>query len=330
MKYRPLVSVVIPFHNASNTLHRCLNSVIAQTYRPLEVILVDDASSDNSYRIARCIADTNQDPEIKFKLLHFTQNRGVAAARNAALNTAKGEYLYSIDADDYVDAPAIADYVDASSYGKYDMIASGLIYEYPDKKSFPATYSQGYVLSLHTARLDTLHFSLHTKLIRTSSLKECDPFAEGQNCWEDLGAVVRVLASGGSVKTLPTAYYHYIQTAKSITRNPSNPLQIPLQRIEVTRRLERWMIKKDLHKQYSDFLDLLKIFSKANLLRPSTSFFRHPIRHLRLWSEIFPEVNHNIYTKVRVPRHYRVFLQIAHFISLICIRKQRKSDELNT
>lgn len=320
MKYRPLISVVIPFHNASTTLRRCVDSIIAQTYRPLEIILVDDASTDASYHTACCISDANTDSDIRFNILQFKTNRGVAAARLEALKAAKGEYMYSIDADDYVDPIAVSAYVEASAEGHYDIVASGIIYEYLNNKQCVKTFPSDYELSLDTVKLDTLHFSLQTKLIRRSSLLACEPFAEGQDCWEDLGAIVRMIASGSKVKTLPTAYYHYVQTNSSVTRNSTDPLRIPLQRIEVIRRLELWMQKKNLLQQHEDFVCLTKIMAKANLLRPSSALYRHPLRHLRLWKNTFPEVNRNIDSMRRLSCSHRMFFKAAYIMSRVFIR----------
>lgn len=91
----PLVSVIIPAYNAEKFIVRTLNSVIDQTYRNIEVIVVDDGSQDTTAEIIRSIA--NQDNRIQ---LLQQQNAGVAAARNLAIQESKGEFIAPIDADD--------------------------------------------------------------------------------------------------------------------------------------------------------------------------------------------------------------------------------------
>ena len=95
---KPLVSVIIPVYNVKNYLNQCLTSVLAQTYQNLEIILVDDGSTDGSREI--CDAYAFRDRRIM--VLH-QDNAGVSAARNWALDRCQGEYLTFVDADDYIE-----------------------------------------------------------------------------------------------------------------------------------------------------------------------------------------------------------------------------------
>ena len=90
---RPLVSVVIPAFNADRTIDRALASAFRQDYQPLEIIVIDDGSTDDTARVAGC-----RDRQVH--LLRLGQNRGVAAATNAGLNVARGEFIAFLDADD--------------------------------------------------------------------------------------------------------------------------------------------------------------------------------------------------------------------------------------
>ncbi len=103
MDYRPLVSVMIPFHNAAGTLQRCLNSVLALSYRPLEIILVDDASTDGGADMIKAYIEENKDLNLRIRILTHAVNKGVAAARDLALSEAEGEYITAVDADDFID-----------------------------------------------------------------------------------------------------------------------------------------------------------------------------------------------------------------------------------
>ncbi len=87
----PLVSVIIPIYNGAHHLHAALESVFAQTYRPFEVLVVDDGSVDDSSVIAQSF------PDVRY--IHQT-NQGVAAARNRGIQAARGEFLAFLDQDD--------------------------------------------------------------------------------------------------------------------------------------------------------------------------------------------------------------------------------------
>ena len=97
-----MYSVVIPVYNAQSTLGRCVDSWLAQTRTDLEVILVDDGSTDQSGRLCEEYAQRDK----RIRVIHQA-NAGVSAARNAGIETAEGEFLLFTDSDDYVDADCL-------------------------------------------------------------------------------------------------------------------------------------------------------------------------------------------------------------------------------
>ncbi|MBQ7530896.1 MAG: glycosyltransferase [Paludibacteraceae bacterium] len=94
---KPLVSVIVPMYNAAPFIVEALESIMASTYRPLEVIVMDDGSMDDSLRVAQAFA-TNH-PEVR---VLSQPNAGVSAARNNAIRVAKGEWILPVDADDRI------------------------------------------------------------------------------------------------------------------------------------------------------------------------------------------------------------------------------------
>ena len=92
-----LVSVVIPVYNVEEYVGRCINSIIAQTYKNLEIILVDDGSTDSS----GAICDMYVKSDRRIKVIH-KENGGLSDARNAGLKAMKGELVAFVDSDDYV------------------------------------------------------------------------------------------------------------------------------------------------------------------------------------------------------------------------------------
>lgn len=93
----PMISVIIPMYNAERYVEKCIQSLLNQTYRDLEIIIVNDGSKDRSQEI--CEKYANQDKRIT---LINTENRGAGSARNTGIEIAKGEYISFIDSDDYV------------------------------------------------------------------------------------------------------------------------------------------------------------------------------------------------------------------------------------
>lgn len=93
----PLVSVIVPVYNAAPYLRETLDSILSSTYRPIEVVMVDDGSRDDSLTIAQTYCKQH----IECRVIQ-QENRGVSAARNTAINAAKGVYILPVDADDKI------------------------------------------------------------------------------------------------------------------------------------------------------------------------------------------------------------------------------------
>ena len=93
----PLVSIIVPVHNAAGSLHRALRSVLSQTLTDYELILVDDCSADESIRILRKYCELDE----RVRLYSTATNSGPGVARNVGLRSAKGRYIAFLDADDF-------------------------------------------------------------------------------------------------------------------------------------------------------------------------------------------------------------------------------------
>lgn len=94
-----LISIIVPVYKTEIYLHKCLNSIVNQTYKNLEIILVDDGSPDNCGKIC----DEYAAQDLRIKVIH-QNNEGLSAARNAGLKIAAGDYIGFVDSDDWVDA----------------------------------------------------------------------------------------------------------------------------------------------------------------------------------------------------------------------------------
>ena len=97
MKQKELISVIVPIYNVEACLPRCIKSIMAQTYRNLEIILVDDGSTDGSGRIC----DIFSEKDNRIKVIH-QKNQGLSAARNSGIKCANGDFLTFVDSDDFL------------------------------------------------------------------------------------------------------------------------------------------------------------------------------------------------------------------------------------
>lgn len=117
-----MVSVIIPAYNAEKYIDKCLISVLQQTYKDMEIIVVNDGSTDSTESIVKKYCDEKQNIRL------FSQkNQGVSAARNQGIANANGEFLFFIDADDYVDNDLLKELVNEADLYNSDLICGEII-----------------------------------------------------------------------------------------------------------------------------------------------------------------------------------------------------------
>ena len=126
MKNEPLVTVVIPIYNTERYLSRCIDSVLSQTYRCWELVLVDDGSSDG----CPAICDDYAKRDGRIRVIH-KENAGLGMARNTGIDAAGGEYLCFFDSDDYVEPDTLEVCVAAAVANEADMVIFGHLDETP-------------------------------------------------------------------------------------------------------------------------------------------------------------------------------------------------------
>lgn len=126
MSDRKLISIVIPVYNVEGELNRCLDSVLGQTYGNLEVILVDDGSTDGSGRL--CDEAVARDGRVR--VIH-KENGGLSSARNAGLRAATGDWLLYVDSDDAIMPDACEALLDVARESGADLVMGDAVHETP-------------------------------------------------------------------------------------------------------------------------------------------------------------------------------------------------------
>lgn len=117
MQHGPLVSVIVPIYKVEKFLRQCVDSISNQTYRKLEIILVDDGSPDN----CGAICDEYAAGDERIRVIH-RKNGGLSAARNTGLDAAKGEYFFFVDADDWISENTIQKMLDTYEETNADLV----------------------------------------------------------------------------------------------------------------------------------------------------------------------------------------------------------------
>lgn len=211
----PVVSVIIAAYNAEKYILRCLDSLSAQTLKDFEVIIVDDGSTDAT----PAMVDDYAAKDARFRVIH-KPNGGVASARQAGLEAARGEFTIHTDSDDWVEAEMLEEMVAVAQNDRSDMVFCDFYFIHPGpiveyRKQTPKSLEP---LSLLGEMMFDLHGSLCNKLIRRSRLEENGiRFLEKMNIAEDQYMVLRVLAHGIPVSYIPKAFYHYDHTQNDVS-----------------------------------------------------------------------------------------------------------------
>ncbi|HFI0238029.1 TPA: glycosyltransferase family 2 protein [Streptococcus suis] len=169
---RPLISVIVPIYNAENYLTQCLDSIIGQTYQNLEIILIDDASTDNSPTICQ----DYQARDSRIRLIRKAENQGVSDSRNLGLHNASGDFVTFVDSDDYLNLDMIerlyqlvvregADIVMEDYYRLIEENSTFLIHNYQDY--FESLSIQEYLERVFTGATDN-YITVWGKLFKRS------------------------------------------------------------------------------------------------------------------------------------------------------------------
>ena len=199
---KPLISVVVPVYNGAPYLERCFASIRGQTWKNLEIIAVDDGSSDGSGEL--CDAFAGEDKRVK--TVHFPANRGPSAARNRGICMAQGAYLTFVDADDHIEPDLLERLYDDITQRKADVSACGA--RGIRLKGGPAGVFSGREARGALAKGAPFNHVPWGKLYAAKSVREC-LFDEAVFYSEDLLFLYDLFGKIGKVSYLPEKLYHY-------------------------------------------------------------------------------------------------------------------------
>lgn len=213
------ISVIVPVYNVEKLLHKCINSILMQTYRNLEVILVDDGAIDSSGHI--CDEYASQDSRV---VVIHKKNGGQASARNMALDIAKGDYIGFIDSDDYVSPNMYQILMDAIERNNADIAVCGRynVEEKDGSLSTLFTTEQESVWDAKEALRRLLVFdaidSAACDKIFAKRLFDDIRFPSGYIC-EDVAVIYKLLDKSSKVVQTGQPMYYYLQREGSTSRS---------------------------------------------------------------------------------------------------------------
>lgn len=205
-----LVSIIVPVFNAKDTLKRCVDSLVGQTYQDIEIILIDDGSEDNCLSICRGYAE--QDSRIR--VFHFN-NHGVSFARNQGLEYARGNYITFVDSDDYVNDELIEVLLKKTTDNNADLCVSALN-ENNDTEDFCISISKDYIKQILFLCRNHLIFGPTQKLYRADLISDIR-FPESHQYGEDLLFNLKYLNKIEKICYVNRQMYYYCRRLDSLS-----------------------------------------------------------------------------------------------------------------
>lgn len=212
----PKVSVIVPFYNVENYIEKCLETLVNQTLKDIEIILVNDGSKDRSIDIVKKFI--NEYPE---KIVYLEKgNGGLSDARNFGIPHAKGEYIAFLDSDDYVEKDMYENMYELAKKEDSDMVECDFYWEYPDKLK----KDEGTIYHGKKEMIEKVRVVAWNKLIKKEILEKSDvKFPKGLR-YEDVEFTYKLIPFLNKVSFLKKPCVHYVQRDGSIsnTQNERN------------------------------------------------------------------------------------------------------------
>lgn len=212
MENQALISIIIPVYNVEEYLHECVDSVINQTYRNIEIILVDDGSTDSSGKICDEYAENDK----RITVVH-QKNGGLSVARNTGLSNAHGDYVYFLDSDDYIKKNALENLLVIAEKDNSNIVFFDAI-SFADTDDF--TVSQNYIrknkyqtecgidVFCKMNKHKEFHSAVPLLLIKRRFLLDCGVTFIPDILYEDMIFTYQIFYKALTVSQCPDALYH--------------------------------------------------------------------------------------------------------------------------
>lgn len=242
------VSVIIPIYNVEEYLPKCLDSVVNQTYKNLEIICVNDCSPDNCDRILQEYAAKDE----RIKIINREKNGGLSAARNTGMDAATGEYIYFIDSDDWIDDDYIEKMVEAATNNHAEVVVNTNILSEEEgkvpKQHLPQNtenFVQDKFLDAQSCIFNII-WNTWAYLWKKSFLDRINArFPEGYVI-EDMYFQATTFVYLDNVYVIRESAYHYIKRDDSICGKLSQKQGSPLASIRVINKVADFYIENNL------------------------------------------------------------------------------------
>lgn len=253
-----MVSIIVPVFNSENTLRRCLDSILSQTFKNYEIICVNDGSTDRSLAILSEYSKKNPCLTVVSK-----ENGGLSSARNAGLRIATGKFIGFVDSDDYINPVMFEQLITESELSGSCLIGCGTEVIYQAWESSRKTDDKYFSVKLGRNVLVTpgvfskMDVHVWNKLFRSDLIKQFQiKFPEGLN-YEDAPFVINYLCVCKSISFFKSKLYYYVRSEGSIMGETFKKTPKALDHVRVVDFTKEFLLKNNLEdrlrKDVADF-----------------------------------------------------------------------------
>lgn len=217
----PDVSIIVPIYNTEKYLKRCINSILSQSFKDFELLLIDDGSTDGSLQIMKEYEEYDKRVRI-----FSNKNQGPALTRNFGIDMAKSDYLMFIDSDDYIDQGYLADYFNAVSQSNVDIAIGGYKRVIGEKTTYTLRLKQGefskYVVTGPVCRI------IKKEFLNDNNIRFLDT-----NSSEDVYFNLMIYNKTEKIKIIDNVGYNYFYNANSLSNTAHKGFKKDIRIIEL-------------------------------------------------------------------------------------------------
>ena len=334
-----LISIIIPIYNAEKYIDRCIESVIQQTYTNMEIICINDGSTDNTLQILNNYAYK----DIRIKIID-KKNEGVSSARNYGINVSTGKYIAFVDCDDYIESNTIEYLYDIISQNNIDIVRGNYFVNYTDKEvtsneNIEILYNKiiekkmiinEIVPMLMCGEINTYPVLL---MIKKEILDKTCLFNIQIHFMEDKIFYIRLFLKANFIYISNKQLYHYVQNENSVTLKPIDYKRNICDILKVNNIIEEILNNNDINYKKEYYETMKAIHCKAIINYIYLMSINHEIDDFNTildeeeLVDFFKDLNKkrlNIYERIVIKliknknkKILKIFFYIKYFIKLI-------------
>lgn len=301
------VSIIVPIYNVEEYLTRCLDSLICQTYPEIEILMVDDCSTDGSAQIAQKYAENHPNQCV---FISREKNGGLSAARNSGVAVATGDWIMFVDSDDWITPDCVQILCEAALRDKSDVVMSNFLYAYPSGATVEvSTFGTLTKESSHQEKIAFADPCSTTRLYRRTLFSE-SKILFPEDIWrsEDVATIIPLLTRTEKITLVDHATYYYFQRSTSLSNTNFKNVDVSFYPKTVERMIQLSVPGFETELEYRAIHDLM--YGMIMIMIRSGRTKTEIAKQVDSFHKMFPTWRKNPYLH-QLPLGKRIFIRSA-------------------